>query len=257
MRKNLIVFLGLGTISFILIIYLFLINPNVANIIDVDSENNQQKAYKAFGLEEEDMGIHYIKLSNLIESERNEALTALKNLKTTGSLSGGIQKTEFDETMIGEAKNNFQALDEDINKAKYKLTFEPVLLDNFYNSKLVGLNSSGILANNKYNIFYQVYDINNGQSVIELTEHYIPKNGSVRLTVIEDFLNDKVNDKPARLESLYSDRQELLYNFSWQNNQRYYELNTKKLSLISVREIANFIDLSSTKIQLLDEKEPN
>ena len=59
MRKNLIVFLGLGTISFILIIYLFLINPNVANIIDVDSENNQQKAYKAFGLEEEDMGIHY------------------------------------------------------------------------------------------------------------------------------------------------------------------------------------------------------
>jgi hypothetical protein len=75
--------------------------------------------------------------------------------------------------------------------------------------------------------------------------------------VIEDFLNDKVNDKPARLESLYSDRKELLYNFSWQNNQRYYELNTKKLPLIAVREIVNFIDLSSTKIQLLEEKEPN
>lgn len=224
------------------------------HINTVNNESSQQKAYEVFGLKSEDMGIHDIELSSLEESERNEALIALSNLKKTGSLSGGVQTTEFDESMINVAKDNFNAIGKDASKAKDKLTFEPVFLNDFYGAKLVGVNNSGVLAKNKYDISYQVYDINYGQSGIELTEQYIPKNGAVRLTVIRDFLNDTVNNKPARLESLYSAKQEPLYNLSWKNNERYYELNTRNLPLVGTREIANFIDLNSTNIQALENK---
>lgn len=220
----------------------------------VSNESSQQKAYEVFGLKSKDMGIHDVELSSLEESEKNEALIALYNLKKTGSLSGGVQTTEFDESMINVAKDNFNAIGKDASKVKDKLKFEPVFLNDFYGAKLVGVNNSGILAKNKYDISYQVYDINYGQSGIELTEQYIPKNGDVRLTIIKDFLNDTVNNKPARLESLYSAKQEPLYNFSWKNNERYYELNTRNLPLVGMREIANFIDLNSTNIQALENK---
>lgn len=223
----------------------------------VNNESSQQKAYEVFGLKSEDMGIHDVELSSLEESERNEALIALSNLKKTGSLSGGVQTTEFDESMINVAKDNFNAMNKDASKAKDKLTFEPVFLNDFYGAKLVGVNNSGILAKNKYDISYQVYDINYGQSGIELTEQYIPKNGAVRLTVIKDFLNDTVNNKPARLESLYSAKQEQLYNLSWKNNERYYELNTRNLPLVGMKEIANFIDLNSTNMQAFENKKPS
>jgi hypothetical protein len=220
----------------------------------VNKESNQQKAYEIFGLKLEDMGIHNVELSSLENSEKNEALIELANLKNTGSLSGGVQTTEFDESMINVAKDNFNAIGKDANKIKEKLTFEPVFLNNFYGAKLVGVNNSGVLTKNKYDISYQVYDINYGQSGIELTEQYIPKNGVVRLTVVKDFLNDTVNNKPARLESLYSDKQEQLYNLSWQNNERYYELNTRNLPLVGLQEIARFIDLNSTNIQSLEKR---
>lgn len=223
----------------------------------VNNKSSQQKAYEVFGLKPEDMGIHNVELSSLEESEKHEALMALSNLKKTGSLSGGVQTTEFDESMINVAKDNFNAIGEDASKAKNKLTFEPVFLNNFYGAKLVGVNNSGVLAKNKYDISYQVYDINYGESGIELTEQYIPKNGAVRLTVIKDFLNNTVNNKPARLESLYADKQEPLYNLSWKNNERYYELNTRNLSLVDIKEIANFIDVNSTNIQALEKKESN
>lgn len=223
----------------------------------VNDESSQQKAYEVFGLKSEDMGIHDVELSSLDESEKNEALIALSNLKKIGSLSGGVQTTEFDESMINVVKDNFNDIGKDASKAKDKLTFEPVFLNDFYGAKLVGVNNSGVLAKNKYDISYQVYDINYGQSGVELTEQYIPRNGTVRLTVIKDFLNDTVNNKPARLESLYSVKQEPLYNLSWKNNERYYELNTRNLPLAGMREIANFVDLNSTNIQALENKKPN
>lgn len=222
-----------------------------------NESSQQQKAYEVFGLKSEDMGIHDVELSSLEESEKNEALIALSNLKKTGSLSGGVQTKEFDESMINVAKDNFNALGKDASKAKEKLTFEPVFLNDFYGAKLIGVNNFGILAKNKYDISYQVYDINYGQSGIELTEQYIPKNGDVRLTIIKDFLNDTVNNKPARLESLYSAKQEPLYNLSWKNNERYYELNTRNLPLVGIKEIANFLDLNSTNIQAIEKKKSN
>lgn len=224
-------------------------HSNTAN-----NESRQQKAYEVFGLKPEDMGIHNVELSSLEQSEKNEALIALSNLKKTGSLSGGVQTTEFDESMINVAKVNFNAMGKDTSKAKDKLTFEPVFLNDFYGTKLVGVNNSGVLAKSKYDISYQVYDINYGQSGVELTEQYIPKNGAVRLTVIKDFLSDTVNNKPARLESLYSAKQEPLYNLSWKNNERYYELSTRNLPLAGMREIANFVDLNSTNTQALENK---
>lgn len=47
----------------------------------VNKESNQQKAYEIFGLKLEDMGIHNVELSSLENSEKNEALIELANLK--------------------------------------------------------------------------------------------------------------------------------------------------------------------------------
>lgn len=168
-----------------------------------------------------------------LSPERKIALSdKIKNLYKYGSLSGGKITHEFsnlDEYRKFLKKYGYKTIQE-------KISFTPkdIPLNN-KDLELTGSYYSGGYTENKgFDSLYRLYEAPSGEKV-EVNQMKLDKDG-MKLLVIEETLNYRLNNTPATLETFDSD---MTYNIRFIHDGYRYAISTKNLDKNYIIDLAN------------------
>lgn len=158
----------------------------------------------------------------------------IQNLYKYGSLSGGKLTHEFsnlDKYRSFLEKYGYETI-------KEKISFPPqdIPLNNNSLHLTGSYYSGGYTENAGFDSLYRLYEAPNGEK-IEVNQTKLDKNG-MKLLVIEETLNYRLNEIPATLETFDSDS---VYNIRFTYDGYRYAISTQNLDKNHILNIANSI----------------
>lgn len=168
----------------------------------------------------------------LSTEKKIDLASKIQNLYRYGSFSGGKITHEF---------SNIEKYREFLKKYGYeaiekKISFSPKEIP--LNNKSLELTGSyysgGYTENEGFDSLYRLYEAPNGEKV-EINQMKLDENG-MKLLIIEETLNYRVNNTPATLESFNSD---MTYNIRFVHDGYRYTISTKNLDKNYIIDLAN------------------
>lgn len=164
----------------------------------------------------------------------------LDSFKRYGSIGKGKTTVEFEST---------QDLRESLDKKGIAallqgLAFNPTNISNIAGPSfsMIGADDQGKLISGRgWNGFFQSYeDISTGRQ-LELSESQIEMLLGDETEVIEEFLNDRVGDVRASVQTMKDEQGRDVYSIQWNDADRSFTLNTRSFSKDDSRALATTI----------------
>lgn len=187
-------------------------------------------------------GVKYMPLSEQpLPAEWKDHLRAqLKNLRETGSLSGGKVTHEF--RSVGSMSENLQK--KGLKTLLAQLAIEPTDLGAILGPSyvLVGADSQGKWVEKRgAQGFFQIVRNVSGNQMVELSERQLDVLGGDGTVMAVESENARVAGFPATLERLVDDYGATLHNIQWAAKDRMFHLTTKNMEADEVQKLATAI----------------
>lgn len=169
---------------------------------------------------------------------RNQLRSELENFRNFGSVGKGLVTIEFERTESLRDSLSKKGLNNLLNG----LAFNPVLLTNIlgHDFTLTGADDQGKLVTQRgWSGFFQSLAETGLGRQIELSELQIETKLGDQTEIITEFLNDKVGDVKASVQSMKDSSGSEIYSVQWSDGDRAFTLNTKMFSRSASVELAN------------------
>lgn len=184
-------------------------------------------------------GVKYLSLEQqqLPAEWKQHLRDQLRNLRETGSLSGGKVTHEF--SLLGPMADNLRH--KGIDKLRSQLAIQPsdlgrVLGPSFH---LVGADVQGKWVEGLGAAgFFQIQRNPTGNQMVELSENQLDVLGGDGTVIAPEFHNDSVGQFPATLEKVLDRDGTPLHNLQWAAKDRTFHLTTRNMTADETRQIA-------------------
>lgn len=161
----------------------------------------------------------------------------LRNLRETGSLSGGKVTHEF--SLLGPMANNLRS--QGIDKLRSQLAIQPSDLGRVLGPafQLVGADVQGKLVEGMGAAgFFQIQRNPTTGQMVELSENQLDVLGGDGTVIAPEFQNETVGQFPATLEHLVDRDGAPLHNLQWVAKDRTFHLTTRNMTADETRQVA-------------------
>lgn len=184
-------------------------------------------------------GVKYLPLDQqqLPHEWKQHLREQLRNLRETGSLSGGKVTHEF--SLLGPMADNLR--NKGIDQLRSQLAIQPSDLGQVLSSAfhLVGADIQGKQVEGLGAAgFFQILRNPGTGQLVELSENQLDVLGGDGTVIAPEFQNDRVDQFPATLERVVDRDGATLHNLQWVAKDRTFHLSTRNLSADETRQVA-------------------
>lgn len=195
------------------------------------------------GIPQIERGVKYLPLDQqqLPQDWKQLLREQLRNLRETGSMSGGKVTHEF--SLLGPMADNLRS--KGIDKLRSQLAIQPSDLGRILGPAfhLVGADVQGKLVEGLGAAgFFQIQRNPTTGQMVELSENQLDVLGGDGTVITPEFQNETIGSFPATLERLVDRDGTPLHNLQWVAKDRTFQLTTRGMTADETRHVASAIN---------------